>query len=374
MKIKKEILDYLYVAIFGVALVSFWLGLFASVSPYSMVVIDNPDPNSMWPTYFQGDLFILHDVEAGEIELGDVIVYEKANKDKIIHRVIDIVKIDGLHYFRVKGDNPISNSTPDRQGTSLISEETVLGIVDFRIPHLGHLSLAMQRNAAIQLFVYFIAVLLGIAIFFWPEDEDKDKEDEFIDLTLNSIRRGLIGLILLSVVIYQKLKNYFRELKISQHRMLYMSGYILLLVLILLPVFIASITPIPGTPDGIGIKEINSSRTLIYNESIGGQNLDYSFTQVEITIYDSDGFWNRVKGFTLDAYTDLNNPGTLISRTKWNNLRDFKGIITVGASLVIDSENIPNNSSTIYLVATLEWVEFFSEKSREYNHEIIYGD
>jgi hypothetical protein len=224
----------------------------------------------------------------------------------------------------------------------------------------------MQRNAAIQLFVIFVAVLLGIAILFWPDDEDEKDGEELIEITLNSIKIWLIAIVTFPVIVY-------RKLKISKHRALYITGFSLVLILLLLPIFITSITPINDTPEGIGVKEINSSRTIIYDETFQDQNLTYSFTQVEITIYDNDGLWNRIKGFTLDAYTEKNNPSTLISTTKWSSFRDFKGIITIGASLVIDAQNIPAINTSIYLVVTLEWVEFFSEKSRQYDHEILYG-
>lgn len=359
-------MDYLYLGFFILVLVSFFTGILISAIGYSMVVIDNPDPNSMWPTYFQGDLFVLQDADPEDIVLGDVIVYEKSNGDKIIHRVIDIVKINNQYFFRVKGDNPISNSTPDSGSnlTTLISADSVLGKIVFRIPYLGHLSLAMQRNDAIQLFVYFLAVLLGIAIVFWPEDEEEE-EDEFIDIELASIKTFFFAIVVFPIFIISRIKN-------SDHKILYSFGSILLIFLLLLPAFIPSFITISSTKNGIGVSEINSSGTTQYSETLNGQSLDYSFTQVEITLYDNEGFWNRIKGFTLSAYIVENDPNSLISKTKWVSLRDFKGFVTVGASLVIDKDDQPSNSTTIFLVVTLDWVEFFAEKSKEYYADIIY--
>ncbi|MCE7735477.1 MAG: signal peptidase I, partial [Candidatus Heimdallarchaeota archaeon] len=176
MKVKREYLDYLYLGFFILVVFLFFTGILISAIGFSMVVIDNPDPNSMWPTYFQGDLFVLEDANPDDIVLGDVIVYENSSGDKIIHRVIDVVIINNQYFFRVKGDNPISNSTPDPSTnlTTLIASDSVLGKIVYRIPYLGHISLAMQRNAAIQLFVYLIVGLIMIAIVYWPEDEEEE--------------------------------------------------------------------------------------------------------------------------------------------------------------------------------------------------------
>ena len=90
---------------------------------FSFVVISNPDPNSMYPTYFQGDVFLLHKADPEDINVGDVIVYDPGERDLIIHRVISIYKHndgDSTRYFyRVKGDNPNSNSYLDQYILSL---------------------------------------------------------------------------------------------------------------------------------------------------------------------------------------------------------------------------------------------------------------
>ncbi|MFV2014730.1 MAG: hypothetical protein ACC656_04840, partial [Candidatus Heimdallarchaeota archaeon] len=85
MKVKRGYLDYLYLGFFALVVISFLTGMLVSTVGYSMVVIDNADPNSMWPTYYQGDLFVLQNSNPEDISLGDVIVYENARNDKIIH-------------------------------------------------------------------------------------------------------------------------------------------------------------------------------------------------------------------------------------------------------------------------------------------------
>ena len=210
LKIKKEYLDYAYLGVFFILVLSFITGTLVSSIGYSMVVIDNPDPNSMWPTYFQGDLFILEDADPGDIVIGDVIVYQSGGDVKIIHRVIDILIIGGSHYFRVKGDNPITNPPDKVAGSTLIKDTSVLGKIVYRVPFLGHLSLAMQRNTGIQIFIYFIAILFGIAVVFWPEskeDKEKSKDDEFIEITAEGIKGTAKGIIYSPITMFTNTKS-----------------------------------------------------------------------------------------------------------------------------------------------------------------------
>ena len=75
MKIRKDLVDYVYFGFFGIIIVLFLTGQFSSFTGTTLVVIDNPDPNSMFPTYFQGDLFVIHKNQPEDIVVGTVIVY-----------------------------------------------------------------------------------------------------------------------------------------------------------------------------------------------------------------------------------------------------------------------------------------------------------
>ena len=52
MKINRKIIDIIYLGFFSIFLILFVSGQFTSITGYSLVVIDNADPNSMFPTYF----------------------------------------------------------------------------------------------------------------------------------------------------------------------------------------------------------------------------------------------------------------------------------------------------------------------------------
>lgn len=168
MKVRKEHLNYPYLAILAIFLVLFLTGTASSITGYQLVVIDNADPNSMYPTYFQGDQFIIQKTHPMEIEIGDVIVYKNSNDINVIHRIIDIQILSSHYYFRVKGDNPITNPPDIDGGHSLINSEAVLGTIVYRIPFLCHISLALQRNFGVKLIVFSFVALISLATFLFP--------------------------------------------------------------------------------------------------------------------------------------------------------------------------------------------------------------
>jgi len=82
----------------------------------------------------KGDIMIL--VGAGDVELGDVIVFQSTS-DPIIHRVIKTWEDQGLHY-KTKGDaNPLSIRDPSSLDETDIRPESVLGKAALKVPVLG---------------------------------------------------------------------------------------------------------------------------------------------------------------------------------------------------------------------------------------------
>jgi signal peptidase len=94
--------------------------------------------SSMAPAIGAGDVVIVEDVPASEIDPGDVITFERqagggerSGPDRVTHRVVDVTERDGRHYFETKGD---ANEDPDPQ---LVPPEDVTGRVMFSIPLVG---------------------------------------------------------------------------------------------------------------------------------------------------------------------------------------------------------------------------------------------
>jgi len=97
---------------------------------------------SMWPTLKKGDLVLIKAVEGGELQVGDVVVYQNP-RGFTIHRIVKLNK-DSLV---TKGDANNANDSP-------VEYEQVIGrVVNFknkplRVPYLGMISVFVQKYKA----------------------------------------------------------------------------------------------------------------------------------------------------------------------------------------------------------------------------------
>ena len=74
---------------------------------------------SMEPAFYRGDIVLveksdflgIQEFNPSDVKVGDVVVYDAEWYDQpVIHRVIDIVDINGTTMYEIKGDN---NDSPD---------------------------------------------------------------------------------------------------------------------------------------------------------------------------------------------------------------------------------------------------------------------
>lgn len=135
-----------------------------------------------------------------------------------------------------------------------------------------------------------------------------------------------------------------------------------LLLLLFIPTVVPNFVNTGNTPIGIGISDIEPGRTT-FSDTLDEKSYSFYFIQLKVTIYDNSGLWKRITGFTIEIFTIENNPNTLISTTEWNSLRDFKGSVVVGGSIVINSEDQPADNTPMFVRIKLESVEYFIEKT-----------
>lgn len=96
---------------------------------------------SMEPTMSPGDVIVIEDVEAENIEQGDVITYGTSADRPTTHRVIEVQQEGGQPAFRTAGD---ANNAPD---SGVVGPSEVQGRVPtvggslFVIPYVGHVIL-----------------------------------------------------------------------------------------------------------------------------------------------------------------------------------------------------------------------------------------
>ena len=108
---------------------------------------------SMEPAFYRGDIvlvekadfFGIHEFNPEDVKVGDVVVYDAAwYEQPVIHRIIDIVEINGTTMYLIKGDN---NDSPDPYyvKASQIKEKVVtFGDSLVIIPKIGYLSLWLR--------------------------------------------------------------------------------------------------------------------------------------------------------------------------------------------------------------------------------------
>lgn len=108
---------------------------------------------SMEPAFYRGDIvliekadfFGIHEFDVNDIQVGDVVVYNaKWFEQPVIHRVINIIDINGTTMYEIKGDN---NNAPDPYYVNkdqITSKVVTFGDNLVVIPKIGYLSLWLR--------------------------------------------------------------------------------------------------------------------------------------------------------------------------------------------------------------------------------------
>ena len=87
--------------------------------------------DSMSGSIDKGDAIIYEDYDGQTIEVGDVIVFTRED-NKIIHRVMDIKKINGELRYYTKGD---ANKGMD---SGYITDANIVGVINLKIKYIGY--------------------------------------------------------------------------------------------------------------------------------------------------------------------------------------------------------------------------------------------
>ena len=102
--------------------------LISGIFRYKLIAIAS---DSMHPTYNRGDAVIYEKIDIKDLQIGDILAFQKGNI-VVTHRIVEIWKKDGKYYFTTKGDN---NGVVD---DLKISEDNVLGRVQSIFKFIGY--------------------------------------------------------------------------------------------------------------------------------------------------------------------------------------------------------------------------------------------
>lgn len=129
---------------------------------------------SMEPAYPTGSLVYIKDVDADELEVGDVVTFNMSPTVRGTHRIIEVVPDEenpDIIRFRTKGD------ANDHADSGLLEAEDIVGRVVFCIPYLGYLISYIQHPPGM-----YVAISVGgliLLLTFLPDllfdDEKKTK-------------------------------------------------------------------------------------------------------------------------------------------------------------------------------------------------------
>lgn len=168
----KRVLKYLL--LITIVIISFRVALFSLKfvlgSEFPLVVVDG---RSMEKTYYDGDLLLVKGVEdKNNIRLGDIIVfYQPDNREKlIVHRVVQILS-NTFVAFKTKGDNVLTNPTPDPW---TVSSADIIGVVWASAPAFAATVVVAIQSPVVTIFT---VILLIIEFVSYSRDEEVKKSE-----------------------------------------------------------------------------------------------------------------------------------------------------------------------------------------------------
>ena len=139
-------------------------------------------------TLHVGDIIIIQQVNPSDLNANypnsDIIVYRNPNGvTPIVHRIVEKQEIDGILYFKTKGDGngPITwpntpnyyDNIPDARG---VPQNLIEGKVVLRIPWFGWITLFMRGNSWALPVVIGLITLLIVIEFILPILKEKGKK------------------------------------------------------------------------------------------------------------------------------------------------------------------------------------------------------
>lgn len=106
--------------------------------------------SSMEPSISVGSVVVAKSIDTGTLEVGDVIVFSKTEKHRIVHRIVGI----GPQGFRTKGD---ANEDPD---PFIVPPEAVLGKAVYDVPYLGYVADSLKSTWGFVLLLVLPALIV----------------------------------------------------------------------------------------------------------------------------------------------------------------------------------------------------------------------
>ena len=129
--------DKYIIKLLVIIVILFFTSLVLGIGRYRIITVTS---ESMEPNIYRGDAVIIKKVSSiKEIEKEKIIAYQKDN-NFVMHRVINVEKINNSYIYTTKGDN--NNMVDDYK----LSLDNVYGIYVYRIPYIGYPSIWFREK------------------------------------------------------------------------------------------------------------------------------------------------------------------------------------------------------------------------------------
>ena len=141
-----------------------------SIFGYSSLIVATGSMNGSEVN--EGDLIIIKDT--GDYKIGEIVTFFQDGDDiPTTHRIINYKDIEGVRYWKTRGD---ANNSPDER---LITSDEIIGEVVLVIPYVGtFIDWAVEGGGLIYIVGIFLILGLGIYIIKGDDDEDEEESSE----------------------------------------------------------------------------------------------------------------------------------------------------------------------------------------------------
>ena len=126
--VKKSVILSTVSSILCLTIMLLGISFVSGVFKYKAVVVAS---GSMAGEIDRGDIVVYEDYDNQTIEIGQVVLFNR-NETLVIHRVVDIKKINGVYQYYTKGD---ANDSVD---TGYVTKADLVGVTTMKIKYLGY--------------------------------------------------------------------------------------------------------------------------------------------------------------------------------------------------------------------------------------------
>ena len=173
VRVKKG-LKYIEYAATGVLMV---LSVYVAVSyafGVQTIYVVSDNPSSMSPTINYGAIVITYPTPFTSLHVGDIIVFHdpRGNPGIIVHRIVGVSTCGGAMCVQTKGDNHITNPTPDPWN---VTARYYLSQVMVVVPDAGYLSPALWGfGGSLSVLPLSFVAILALFVAYGLKGEKKD--------------------------------------------------------------------------------------------------------------------------------------------------------------------------------------------------------